>query len=112
MNIHGIEVKGKVIDAFTRCEHYDTEKDIIAIKFPCCRTFYPCYECHEACADHRAERWPSGSDSEKAVLCGSCGHRLTIAEYQGCGYVCPHCLAAFNPRCGRHAHLYFEVHNP
>lgn len=36
-------VKGVALDANTRCRHYGTDKDIIAIKFKCCETFYACY---------------------------------------------------------------------
>lgn len=40
------KVYGSLIDTETRCRHYFTEEDIIAIKFKCCNKYYPCYKCH------------------------------------------------------------------
>lgn len=45
----------------------------------------------------------------RAVLCGVCGHQLTVIEYLDCGSTCPACGTAFNPGCARHRHLYFET---
>jgi uncharacterized CHY-type Zn-finger protein len=42
------------------------------------------------------------------VLCGGCGTELTIEAYLGCGYRCPVCGIAFNPRCEAHYPLYFQ----
>lgn len=109
--IHGIEVKGVGLDAETRCAHYASERDIIAIKFHCCRTYYPCYRCHRETAAHPASLWPAEASGEKAVLCGACGHELTIRRYTGQAGDnphCPRCGAGFNPGCRRHYHLYFE----
>lgn len=109
MIIHGIEVKGKVVDQKTRCEHYHKEEDVIAIKFYCCGTYFPCYECHEeeGCGDHKV--WPKNLFHEKAVLCGNCGYELTIEEYLHGSYICPVCGIQFNPRCALHRHYYFET---
>lgn len=107
MKIGAFEVQGVRLDAQTRCAHYHSALDIIAIKFPCCGTYYSCRECHEAVADHPAAVWPKDRFDEKAVLCGSCHTRLTITQYLDCGHVCPYCAALFNPGCGQHAHLYF-----
>ena len=52
-----MQVYGAVVDEETRCTHYHTEKDIVAIKFKCCDRYYPCYLCHEEYADHPIERW-------------------------------------------------------
>jgi uncharacterized CHY-type Zn-finger protein len=109
MNIHGVEVKGLLVDEETRCEHYHTDKDIIAIKFPCCDTYYPCYECHDAVADHPALVWRRDQFHERAIFCGACGHELTIAEYLACDYECPACQSKFNPRCENHYPWYFET---
>ncbi|MDQ0163369.1 CHY zinc finger protein [Aeribacillus alveayuensis] len=109
MIIHGIEVKGKLIDEKTRCKHYHKDVDVIAIKFYCCKTYYPCYECHEeeGCGNHQV--WPNELFDEKAILCGNCGTELTIEEYLNCHYQCPECHVPFNPGCGRHRHYYFGV---
>ncbi|MBM7646128.1 putative CHY-type Zn-finger protein [Scopulibacillus daqui] len=108
MEIKGHKVLGVDTDEETRCKHYHTEKDIIAIKFKCCRTYFPCYECHEALADHPAEVWTRSEQETKAVLCGACRYELTIKEYLECDSNCPKCRAEFNPGCQRHYHLYFE----
>ncbi|WP_096187186.1 CHY zinc finger protein [Evansella halocellulosilytica] len=109
MNIHGVHVVGKKVDNETRCEHYKSEIDRIAIKFKCCHTYYPCYTCHEELADHPPERWKQDEFNEKAILCGACGTEITINEYMQAQSVCPHCQAAFNPKCASHFHLYFDV---
>ena len=44
MSIHGIPVCGVAIDAQTRCAHYHSELDRIAIKFKCCQAYYACYQ--------------------------------------------------------------------
>ena len=101
-------VKGVALDANTRCRHYSTDKDIIAIKFKCCETFYACYECHEQLADHSPEVWDKSERDVPAVLCGSCRHVLTIQEYMDSINFCPKCHSAFNPGCKTHYHLYFS----
>jgi uncharacterized CHY-type Zn-finger protein len=106
--IHGVEVKGISIDEQTRCAHYHSEIDIIAIKFKCCGQWFPCFECHGETTEHKPEVWKVEEYETPAVLCGNCGHQLSIAEYLGCGSVCPVCCHAFNPGCARHYHLYFE----
>lgn len=100
-------VRGVELDSETRCAHYHTPRDVIAIRFPCCGEHYACYECHAELADHDAERWPVDAHGEPAVLCGVCGTELTISEYLDCEHTCPDCGAAFNPRCANHCSLYF-----
>ena len=107
--IHGVEVLGLDVDPETRCHHWASPLDVIALKFKCCATWYPCHDCHTACADHEPAVWPLAERDERAVLCGVCGHQLTITEYLGSGSRCPACQAAFNPGCALHYDLYFEV---
>ena len=109
MNIKGRAVKGLQVDPLTRCTHYHSERDIIAIKFKCCQTYYPCYKCHDALCDHTGIKWESGEFGEKAVLCGQCGSELTIKEYLHAHSTCPYCHAQFNPGCGLHYNYYFEI---
>ncbi|HEU5139205.1 MAG TPA: CHY zinc finger protein [Bacillales bacterium] len=109
MIIHGIEVKGSEVDRHTRCKHYKTERDIVAIKFACCKTYYPCYQCHDEQADHPIIPWTKESFQEKAILCGNCGYELTINEYLGAEWSCPRCNEGFNPGCGNHLSLYFQL---
>jgi uncharacterized CHY-type Zn-finger protein len=99
-------VLGPTVDEQTRCIHYRTPLDIIAIRFACCGRHYPCHLCHDQTADHPSRPWPSGADDERAVLCGACWTELTITQYVGAGS-CPACAAPFNPRCARHHSIYF-----
>lgn len=102
-------VYGIGLDPETRCAHYHSERDIIAIKFKCCGTYYSCYQCHQEMADHPAVPWPHNEFDEKAILCGACGSELTINEYLASKNQCPHCGAAFNPGCSHHYCLYFDM---
>ena len=101
------EVRGVDQDAQTRCAHYRSELDIVAIKMKCCGVYYACKDCHEALAGHAMEAWPRSEWSQAAVLCGACGCEMSIEAYLSCGYRCPACGAAFNPGCRRHSHFYF-----
>ncbi|GAB4093677.1 CHY zinc finger protein [Flaviaesturariibacter terrae] len=103
------DIKGFPIDDETRCEHYHSPLDIIALKFRCCGEWYPCIHCHEEAAGHAVQRWPESEWHTKAILCGACKTELTIHAYFASGYKCPHCASAFNPRCHNHDHLYFDV---
>lgn len=103
------EVRGIELDAQTRCIHYHSAIDIIAIRMKCCSIYYACKDCHVALADHPIEVWPQREWDQHAVLCGACGNELTIAEYMTSSYECPSCHAKFNPGCRSHYHFYFEV---
>ena|SRR5438045_2381055 len=103
-----IIIKGKIIDDQTRCVHYHSSLDIIAIKFKCCNNYYPCYYCHEEEADHQPQVWKKDEHNTKAVLCGVCKHEMTIREYLNSDNNCPSCSSKFNPKCADHYHFYFE----
>jgi uncharacterized CHY-type Zn-finger protein len=107
--IDGTVIYGKPIDNQTRCTHYHSSLDIIAIKFKCCDKYFPCFTCHEETAGHAAEVWPKSEFDKKAVICGVCAHELTVNEYMQCNNTCPKCASAFNPGCSKHYHLYFET---
>ncbi|MEB2784042.1 CHY zinc finger protein [Algoriphagus persicinus] len=108
-SIKGINIYGKTVDNQTRCQHWHSDLDVIAIKFKCCEKYYPCFSCHEEEAGHKPEVWPKTEFDSKAILCGVCGTELTISDYQASGNTCPSCTAAFNPGCSKHYHLYFET---
>ena len=103
------KIYGKPVDEQTRCEHWHSPFDVIAIKFKCCARYFPCYQCHEETAGHRAEVWDKAEWDEKAILCGVCKTVLTITEYMDSANCCPKCNAPFNPNCSKHYHLYFEM---
>lgn len=107
--VGGVAVFGVAVDDETRCAHYDTDRDVVAIRFACCERFYPCHACHDAVADHDPARWPRERFDEPAVLCGVCGTTLSVATYLDCEHECPECGHAFNPGCEAHADRYFDV---
>lgn len=102
-----MDIYGAIVDNKTRCIHYHTEKDIIAIKFKCCNRYYPCYKCHEEHEDHSIERWPQSKFDELAIICGNCHIEMKIQEYMDTAS-CPNCTADFNERCALHYPIYFE----
>jgi uncharacterized CHY-type Zn-finger protein len=101
-------IHGTGINERTQCVHYHSERDIIAIKHPCCATFYACIKCHDEVADHVATVWPREQFGEPAVYCGNCRTTLSIRQYLSSNNSCPACQAAFNPGCANHYPLYFE----
>lgn len=121
--IAGVTVEAVDGDANSRCMHWHSARDIVALRFHCCGRWFACFDCHAAlaghsvtdvdgnllaaCSGHRV--WPPGSGSERAVLCGACGYVLTVDEYLNCNDACPACAAAFNPGCRLHRHLYFST---
>jgi uncharacterized CHY-type Zn-finger protein len=108
MTEFAVPVAGVGMDGETRCAHYATERDVIAIRFPCCDTYYPCHACHVALTDHDPEPIPRGAFGEPGVLCGVCGATLSVTAYLESGHECPACGAAFNPGCEAHYDRYFE----
>ena len=104
-----IIIKGKPVDDQTRCVHYHSPLDIIAVKFRCCNDYYPCYYCHEETAGHPVQTWQKNEHDTKAVLCGICRHELTIKEYLRGNNECPSCHHKFNPKCSAHYHFYFQI---
>ena len=90
-----IPVFGKLVDDQTRCTHYHSPVDIVAIRFKCCGKFYPCYRCHDECESHPIVRWEKDEFDTQAVLCGVCKRTLSVRDYMG-AECCPHCGSAFN----------------
>jgi uncharacterized CHY-type Zn-finger protein len=102
-------VHGVGLDPQTRCVHYNTALDVVAIRMKCCGQYYACKDCHDALADHAIEVWPRGEWDGQAVLCGVCGTEMSIRQYLDCENACPACGAPFNPGCRGHYHFYFEA---
>jgi uncharacterized CHY-type Zn-finger protein len=101
-------LKGSLVDEQTRCTHYHSPVDIIAIRMKCCGEYYACIHCHEELADHPAMQWRKEEREINAVLCGNCKNEMSINEYLHCDSQCPNCKSAFNPKCSNHNHFYFE----
>jgi len=105
-----VPLRGVAVGPETRCAHWDDPVDVIALRFGCCETYYPCDACHDAAADHEAVSWPRERFDEPAVLCGVCGTTLTARAYlDNKDDACPTCGAAFNPGCRKHRDRYFET---
>jgi uncharacterized CHY-type Zn-finger protein len=102
------EIRGLDLDPETRCAHWHSPLDVIAIRMKCCGVYYACKDCHEALAGHAIAIWPRDEWDRPAVLCGACGTEMTIRQYLDCASSCPRCRAAFNPACRNHHHFYFE----
>jgi uncharacterized CHY-type Zn-finger protein len=104
-----VPLRGVAVDDETRCRHWHDAVDVIALRFACCDTYYPCAACHAETTDHDPKRWPRDRFGESAVLCGVCRTTLTVESYLDSGDACPDCGASFNPGCRSHRHLYFEL---
>ena len=104
-----VPLRGVDVDPETRCAHWNASVDVIALRFGCCETYYPCVACHDDTTDHDAAPWPHERFDEPAVVCGKCGGRLTAREYFACDDACPRCDAEFNPGCRAHRDAYFEL---
>lgn len=99
--VHGVEV-----DGHTRCAHYRSEVDVVALRLRCCNLWYPCHLCHAALQEHEIEPWPADAEQMPAVLCGVCTTTLSISTYRRVTS-CPECAAPFNPGCALHHEIYF-----
>ena len=100
------EVYGSIIDEQTRCVHYHSNEDIIAIKFRCCGKYYPCYRCHDDHEDHAIIPWGTDEYDAYAILCGVCRRAHTVSEYMNTDR-CLKCSSKFNEGCKHHHHIYF-----
>ena len=121
-----VTVYGRPVDDQTRCIHWASPRDVVAIQFYCCRRFYPCYDCHamkeeDGGAGHPAKPWPLDQRDHLALLCGVCSSLLSIRDYLDLYTAttatadcppsphCPRCSSPFNPGCGKHLDLYFDL---
>lgn len=105
-------VYGRLVDEETRCVHYHSDLDVIAVKFKCCERYYACFFCHEELEGHDPARWSEGEFGEQAILCGVCMSELTIRDYLSSGFACPSCRSRFNSGCAGHYDLYFDIRRP
>jgi uncharacterized CHY-type Zn-finger protein len=104
-----VPLRGVAVDAESRCRHWHDGHDVVALRFACCDTYYPCAACHAETTAHGTDRLSRDRFGEPAVLCGVCRATLSVETYLDAGDDCPVCGAPFNPGCRRHRHLYFEL---
>lgn len=105
INVGSTRVYGLPVDHQTRCVHWHSPVDIVALSHPCCERFYPCADCHDAVTEHMRTTWPR-AEQRPTVLCGACGNTMTAKEYMGADG-CPVCQHPFNPKCALHRNKYF-----
>ena len=118
-----VPLRGVAVGPETRCAHWASEFDVVALRFGCCGVFSPCYACHVEATDHDPDPWPRARFDDPAVLCGVCGTTLSARTYLAGDSegrspsgsrakpdddTCPACGAEFNPGCRRHRDRYFE----
>ncbi|MBB6647024.1 CHY zinc finger protein [Halobellus ruber] len=103
-----VSLRGVAVGSETRCAHWNSELDVVALRFGCCEAFAPCHACHAETADHDPEPWPQDRFDDPAVLCGVCRTTLSARTYLDGTDACPRCGAEFNPGCRRHRDRYFE----
>ena len=70
-------VRGIDVDHQTRCAHWHSPREVIAIKMKCCGVYYARKDCHAALALHASAVWPRHEWDQRAVLCGVCGIELS-----------------------------------
>lgn len=108
-------IQGKLVDGQSRCVHWHSPLDVIALKFKCCEQYYACYSCHDELTTHLVERYDIlKNKDEKVIICGVCKTELTFEDYSvgdNCetDLSCRNCEAKFNPGCKLHYDLYFKT---
>ena len=68
-------VFGGGLDPQTRCVHYNTQLDVIAIAMKCCGTYYACKDYHNALAGHALQTWPRAEGIGQRCCAAFAGRR-------------------------------------
>lgn len=102
-----MKIYGLLVDDESRCIHYHSEKDVIALQCYACKHYYACYQCHNALEDHVFSPYPLALTQDRPILCGVCKRLLTYATYKDVT-ACPSCQSPFNPGCKQHHSYYFK----
>src|SRR5260370_38542384 len=102
MIVHGVSVNQQ-----TQCAHYHSERDVVAVQFKCCDTFYACIDCHNELAGHTPLVWGKDARKTPAVLCGKCQNTMSISADLDCRGFSPLRGTAFNPGGSRHGAPHF-----
>ncbi|KRL43329.1 CHY zinc finger protein [Lacticaseibacillus manihotivorans] len=97
------KIYGQQLDVASRCRHYHSDLDVVALWCGQCQKFWACYEFHDAMGDHEFVPLPK---AQALVLCGACRCMMTYSQYQS--GACPNCWYPFNPRCELHTDHYFQ----
>jgi uncharacterized CHY-type Zn-finger protein len=94
----------------SRCQHYHSKLDVLALESSCCNKFYACVKCHDELEDHTLIPWHADTSLNRhALMCGVCEKTFSILSYTTkSSQCCPYCCAAFNPNCKKHWHMYFS----
>jgi len=100
-------MRGIEVDRQTRCVHYPSAVDIVAIKMRCCGVYYACKDCHIALAGHAIAVWPRG-EGRSGRFCAGLRAEMTDSEYLDCESPVPGLRGGFNPGCKGHWEFYFE----
>ncbi|CAB16256.1 helper of TIM Hot13 [Schizosaccharomyces pombe] len=100
-------VYGKLVDNETRCFHYHSKADVVALRCGQCEKFYACFQCHDELNTHPFLPWRKAKFHIPCVICGACKNSLTVEEYRSTVH-CKYCNHPFNPKCKNHAGYYFE----
>ncbi|CAM4272370.1 CHY zinc finger protein [Weissella hellenica] len=97
------KIYGLALDDDGRCQHYHTQRDVVALACDQCQQFFACYLCHNALKDHS---FVPTNEASTEILCGHCRHVMNFQAYSK--GVCPECHYAFNPKCKLHHDVYFK----
>ena len=92
-----IQVYGDILDEETRCQHYHSERDIIAKCFAC-QKYYPCFLCHDRYEDHASSGLSCESLRRSSSPLWPLQDRVDyFSVHLGCEDACPSVLILFNP---------------
>lgn len=106
-----VDVIVGAIDGEGRCAHWHSAVDVVANRCATCNKWFACSLCHAEIADHPFGPMPL---DVPAAMCGACGYTMNYHEYSAATSrlarpACPACGHGFNPGCGLHAGIYFEL---
>ena len=71
-------LRGVGLDAQTRCAHYATARDVVALRFACCPAYWSCHRCHAELTDHPAVPVPADALDVVAAVRFAGQHGLRV----------------------------------
>ena len=73
----------------SRCKHYHSKLDVLALESSCCNKFYSCVKCHDEMENHAMIPWDSDTSLNRhALLCGVCEKTFSIRTWDMYNYIC------------------------